>query len=198
MSEASPEDQKWVVFDIETTGLVPSQCQILECAAIYVRPSDLYALDAVTWLVTHGVPGDMPRIVQEMHTKSGLLEDLAADRVFLKASGQLLDNAHGWLDRVLAAYFAGISPAPRSIVLIGNSIHFDRSFLEYHCPTACKSLHHRMIDVSCLRTLYRAWVGEPQIAGDAPAHRAMADCAMSLQGLRWFARNLFHKDVPLL
>jgi oligoribonuclease len=196
MSEV--DNQQWVVLDLETEGLVPSQCRVLECAAIHVGRKDLQTHSAVSWLVTHGSPGYMDAFVQEMHTRSGLLAALDADRSFLASTNQLLDDAHPWLDRALTAHFASVSPALRSIVLVGNSIHFDRAFLEQHCPVACKYLHHRMIDVSGLRMLYRAWVGEPQSAESKDAHRALSDCNMSLTDLRWFARNVFfNNSVPL-
>ena len=195
MSEVSVENQSWVVLDLETTNLVPAQSQILECAVIHVRPEDLAVLSASRWLVTHGTQGDMPPFVQQMHTTNGLLADLSEDRIFLSESGQLLADAHSWFDTALSAHFARINSARHSIVLVGNSIHFDRSFLQHHCPAACMYLHHRMIDVSCLRTLYKAWGGELPVV--ASAHRAMPDCEASLQSLRWYARSVFRNDkVP--
>lgn len=196
-------DQYWVVFDIETSGLKRDKDQILECAAIHVNPADLSVLGSISWLVTHRELAPMDDFVQAMHTKSGLIADLAKDRDFLSATGQLASDAHAWLDRILVEYFATIcgvdstlrNAPPRSVVLIGNSIHFDRGFLEHYCPAASQYLFHRMIDVSCLRTLYAAWVGNPPVT--EMCHRALGDCDASLATLRWYAKNIFsNSQVP--
>jgi len=199
MTEEKGSDH-WVVLDLETEGLNPKAARILECAAIHIGKKDLEAQSCVRWLVTQGTERPLDPVVQEMHTKNGLLAELAADRVFLRASNQIADDhdAHSFLDRSLAAHFASIGK-PGSIVLVGSSVHFDRAFLQEHCPMAASYLHYRMVDVRVLKLVYREWCGKTLPSEESPIpHRAMQDCERVVEDLRWFSRNVFMNNSVML
>jgi oligoribonuclease (3'-5' exoribonuclease) len=44
-------------------------------------------------------------------------------------------------------------------------------------------LHHRVVDTSSLRTCFKNWIGDPP--KEEMKHRALADCEVSLETLRW-------------
>lgn len=184
----------WVVLDLETTGLVPKEDQILECTAIHIDKHSLAGLERVSWRLAHGAPRAMAPIVEKMHTENRLLFEIDGDREFLKKTNQLTDDAHPWFDKLLAQFFERISPGQR-VVLVGSSVHFDLGFIREHCPLAREFLHYRMVDVRVLKLVFREWVGKSLPSEARPvAHRSSADCDAVLEDLRWFSDNVFRPD----
>lgn len=180
--------EHWVAFDLESTGLKAKRDKILEVAAQEVNPKTLELLplrfDAI---VAHRFLPTMEQKVLDMHTKSGLLHDLTAARdKMLHTGGPINDGTwvtEEYLDHALLAFFQHVCATRGKIILLGNSVHFDRNFLEEHCPRTEDYLHHRHVDVSVFRTVWSAWVRRLD-KGDV-AHRARGDIEMSLAGARW-------------
>ena len=157
----------WLVLDLETTGLDPNRDAILECAFIAVDAQTRRA----SFLVNQLPRPMMVPFVQNMHVRNGLLDDLMV-KPALGSSAEL--------DVALVRSFP--EAKPRSIHLVGNSIHFDRAFLNVHCPAFSTLLHHRMVDVTTL-LLVANRVGlevPPADPTKGVPHRAMDDCVSSL------------------
>lgn len=89
------------------------------------------------------------------------------------------------MDHWLTAWFMAIGArqGERPIILCGNSVHFDRGFVEERLPAAAEFLHHRLVDTSAMRTVFKHWCGEP--VKEAMKHRALEDCFVSLNTMRW-------------
>jgi oligoribonuclease len=173
-------------MDLEMTGLDPRRHVIVEIATL-VTDDELSVLAEGPDLVIHQPDvalGEMNDTVREMHTKSGLLDEIRASEISLADAGQQT------LDFLLTHI-----PEPRTVPLCGNSIGTDRRFLAVWLPEIEEYLHYRSIDVSTLKELARRWnptahQGAPTKAG---GHRALDDIRESLAELRHY-RSAFLKS----
>ena len=175
--------EKLVWIDCEMTGLDVVNDALIE-VAVLVTDGDLNVLgDGVDVLIT---PTDeqlasMGDFVREMHTKSGLLDDLA--------SGTTIEEA----TRLAMEYIRAHVPAARKAPLAGNTIGTDRMFLARDMPELEQWVHYRNVDVSSIKELARRWY--PRVLYQAPAksgnHRALADIQESIEELRYYREAVF-------
>ncbi|MCF0091567.1 oligoribonuclease [Micromonospora sp. MH99] len=169
------------------TGLDLGSDKLIEVAALVTDP-DLNVLGDGVDVVIHADEAAleaMPEIVQTMHAKSGLTEEVRRSAVTLAEAE----------DRVLE-YVSTFVKDPRTAPLCGNSIATDRGFIARDMPRLDAHLHYRMIDVSSIKELCRRWYprvyfGQPQ---KGLAHRALADIRESIRELEYYRRTIF---VPL-
>jgi oligoribonuclease len=172
-----------VWIDCEMTGLDLRNDALVEVAAL-VTDFELNVLGEGVDLVIR--PPDeaienMPAIVREMHTASGLLTELEDGIPLADAEQEVL------------RYVREHVPEARKAPLAGNSIATDRGFLARDMPELDAWLHYRMIDVSSIKELARRWY--PRVYFAAPAkqggHRALADIRESIVELRYYRAALF-------
>lgn len=178
---------KLVWIDCEMTGLRLGTDKLIEVAAL-VTDSELNILGEGVDIVIHAddaALADMPEVVQEMHAKSGLTDEVRASTVTLEEAEQ----------QVLA-YIREHIPNPGTAPLCGNSIATDRGFIARDMPQLDEYLHYRMIDVSSIKELCRRWY--PRIYFGQPekglAHRALADIKESIRELQYYRRTAFVAD----
>jgi oligoribonuclease len=126
----------------------------------------------------------MPDLVRDMHTASGLLNELTGGMTLEEAQEQLLGYVRGYVSE------------PRKAPLCGNSIATDRAFLARDLPRLDDYLHYRMIDVSSIKELARRWYPRAYFASPAKVggHRALADIRESITELRYYREAVF---VPM-
>lgn len=172
----------WV--DCEMTGLELGKDVMIEIAAL-VTDGDLNVLGDGIDLVIHApdelLDGMLP-VVAEMHTASGLTDEVRASTVTIEqAQAQVLD------------YIRTFVPQPGTAPLCGNSIGTDRGFIIRDMPELDGYLHYRMIDVSSIKELARRWY--PRVYFGQPpkglAHRALADVRESIRELAYYRQTLF-------
>lgn len=169
------KEAKYIVLDLETTGLCSVADRVLEVAAIAVD-EDLTILgrfESVVGIINNPtVPPCSTPYVQDMHTRNGLLEACNA--------AHLADEDFTWstVSARLYHWLFKMNPTPRGCRLVGNSVHFDRQFLWSRAPKIDKHLHHQHIDVSCLANTLKL-VEIPFTYVAASTHRAMADAQAS-------------------
>ncbi|WP_406066968.1 oligoribonuclease [Micromonospora sp. NBC_01638] len=176
-----------VWIDCEMTGLDLGRDKLIEVAALVTDP-DLNVLGDGVDVVIHADEAaleGMPEIVQTMHAKSGLTEEVRRSAVTLAEAEDLV-----------LEYVRTFVKDPRSAPLCGNSIATDRGFIARDMPRLDAHLHYRMIDVSSIKELCRRWYprvyfGQPQ---KGLAHRALADIRESIRELEYYRRTVF---VPL-
>lgn len=169
----------WI--DIETTGLDPYTCRILEIACM-ITDRDLKIVSPLRSHLLHCDVDDleMSDHVRQMHWKSGLLEEvhrLDVDPVKWRIDVQ--DELRLWLEDL--AELGTLTPA-------GNSVNFDVGFLRVHMPRVYELLHYRQLNVSSI-AMWCLWqYGEafPKLKG----HRAAADLMESYGELCWLRDRL--------
>jgi oligoribonuclease len=173
-----------VWIDCEMTGLDLKSDLLIEIAVL-VTDADLNILGDGIDVVIHAdddVLSSMIPVVTEMHTRSGLIEEVRASTVDLAAAeGLVLD------------YIRSHVKQAKTAPLAGNSIATDRGFIARDMPKLDDYLHYRMIDVSSIKELCRRWY--PRIYFGQPEkglmHRALADIHESIRELRYYRRAAF-------
>jgi oligoribonuclease len=171
-------------MDLEMTGLDATRDVIVEIATL-ITDDNLELIAEGPDLVVHHPPETldvMGDYVRQMHTRSGLLEQIAASTVTLDQAGE----------QTLAFLNEHIDERG-SVPLCGNSIGTDRRFLAAYLPDIENFLHYRSVDVSTIKELARRW--NPTVLEGLPekreGHRALDDIRESLDELRYYRDKLF-------
>ena len=172
-----------VWIDCEMTGLDLARDALIEIACL-VTDGNLTVLDEGVDLVIKPpaeAVDQMVEVVREMHTTSGLIEELAAGVPLAEAQEQVL------------AYVRSHIRDARKVPLCGNSIATDRAFLARDMPELDAYLHYRMVDVSSVKELARRWYPRAYFASPPKhgGHRALADIRESIQELRYYREAIF-------
>ena len=172
----------WI--DCEMTGLDLSSDKLIEIAVL-VTDAELNVLGDGVELVIHAddaALSSMADVVTDMHSSSGLIEEVRASTVDLAAA-----------ETAVLDYVRQHVKQARTAPLAGNSIATDRGFIARDMPALDSFLHYRMIDVSSIKELCRRWY--PRIYYGQPpkglAHRALADIQESIRELRYYRRTAF-------
>ncbi len=172
-----------VWIDCEMTGLSLTTDALIEVAAL-VTDFELNQLgDGIDLVIKPPAEAleQMDDFVRNMHTSSGLLEELAAGLTMAEAEEQVLACIREWAPEV--------AKAP----LGGNTVGTDRAFLARDMPELEAHLHYRIIDVSSIKELSHRWF--PRAYYNAPkkvgGHRALADIRESIAELRYYREAVF-------
>lgn len=173
-----------VWLDLEMTGLEPDRHVIVEIASI-ITDDQLNVVEEGPDLVIAATPeqlAQMDPVVVDMHTRSGLLTEIAAST---------LDVASA--ERATLDFIKRHVPDARTIPLSGNSIGTDRRFLQRYMPTLEAHLHYRNVDVSTLKELVRRWYPDEAVrtAEKESRHRALDDIRESIAELVHYRETYF-------
>ena len=169
--------------DCEMTGLDLAGDALVEVAAL-VTDGELNVLGEGVDVIIK--PSDealerMGDFVRDMHTSSGLLDQLATGLTMAEAEERVLD------------YVREFVPEPRKAPLAGNTIGTDRAFLARDMPTFEAHVHYRNVDVSSIKELARRWFPRAYYSSPAKSgnHRALADVQESIEELRYYRDAVF-------
>lgn len=183
---------KLIWLDLETTGLEPSKCDILEVAVAVADFNDPFnyrhVLNRVMYCSTSTQKSLDPFII-DMHTKNGLLADCARSY-----------HNVGSAEEELLQIVPEVANKDERPIIAGSTISFDHNFLRVHMPRVAARLSHRNYDVSAIK-LFCQSLGMPKFP-KAEAHRAKADIEESIAHgkacVEWLKKNLgvrFSPDV---
>lgn len=182
MADRSNDRIVWI--DCEMTGLDLERDALVEIAVI-VTEADLTEIDEGVSLVIR--PDDislldsMVPVVHDMHTASGLIEEIPLGIPLADAEQQVL------------AYITQHVPEARRAPLAGSSVYVDRAFLARDMPALDAHLHYRLIDSSTIKELSRRWY--PRVYFASPEkhgnHRALGDIRESIAELRYYREAVF-------
>lgn len=186
-SRAQADRIVWI--DCEMTGLELETDALIEVAAL-VTDFELNVLGEGVDLVIRppeealAVMGDF---VRQMHTDSGLLDQLADGTTLEDAQEQVLAYVRHWV------------PESRKAPLGGNTVGTDRAFLARDMPDLESHLHYRIIDVSSIKELSRRWFPRAYFAAPAKTggHRALGDIRDSITELRYYREAVFRAQPGL-
>jgi oligoribonuclease len=172
-----------VWIDCEMTGLDLSSDALVEIACI-VTDGELRAVnDGIDVVIKPPAQtlDDMADVVREMHTSSGLLDELDGGVTLAEAQDMVL------------SYVRQHVPESKKVPLCGNSISTDRTFLARDMPELDAFLHYRMVDVSSIKELARRWYPRAYFASPEKhgGHRALADIRESIRELRYYREAVF-------
>ena len=175
-----------VWIDCEMTGLDINNDELVEIAVV-VTDFDLNILDPGLDIVIKpdaSALANMGDFVRNMHTSSGLIEEIPNGVSVAEAEYQVLE------------YVLRFVPEDQRAPLAGNSIGTDRAFLARYMPRLDKQLHYRNVDVSSIKELAHRWF--PRAYFNAPAkdggHRALADILESIRELAYYRQSVFVAD----
>ena len=172
-----------VWIDCEMTGLSLESDALVEIAVL-VTDSELNIIGDGIDLVIHATDGQLAAMndfVRNMHTSSGLINEIPNGIEMANAEAQILDYLKS------AGVVAGKSP------LAGNSVSVDRNFIARDMKTLADFLHYRTIDVSTIKELSRRWYPKAYFAAPAKTgnHRALGDIRDSIDELKYYRSAVF-------
>ena len=177
----------WI--DLEMTGLDPVENVIVEIATL-ITNDELEIIAEGPSIVIQASEAELAKMdpyVVEMHTKSGLLEEIKKSEISLEEAGKA----------TLEFLQSHISEAG-TVPLAGNSIGTDRRFLAQWLPEIENFLHYRCIDVSSIKELAKRWY--PDVLEHAPkkngVHRALDDIKASVVELEFYRSRVFTNESP--
>lgn len=180
---SAPQPENLLVFvDIETTGLEPEHDAILEIGVV-IADSNFGTVDHNSWVLYYNQPPQkIDLIVWEMHEMSGLWMECK--------NSPLYDIQE--VEEEMLMFLKGNGIEAKTQPMVGNSIHFDRSFLKYHTPRFEGYFHYRNLDISSLnifvdRYMNEFYTGRPV---NNKLHRAIPDCFDSLNTLKYYQEHL--------
>lgn len=170
--------------DLETTGLKPiKDHRILEYAVVFtdLELNELGSLEGVIPQETCAVLDRMDDYVTNMHTKSGLLKELRKIAKEFDHIDYDLTVARAQFDIIQAMHEVTGKASDHEVevifVIAGNTVGFDKGYIEYYMPYLYDALHYRQLDVSSYK------VGFPETFGTKTSdkHRAMSDIRDSIE-----------------
>lgn len=172
-----------VWIDCEMTGLDLEVDELVEIAVV-ITDFELNVLDPGLSIVIKPDPSALEHMndfVRDMHTTSGLLDEIPGGKSLAEAEYEVLE------------YVLKFAPTARTAPLAGNTIGTDRMFIAKFMPRLDNHLHYRSVDVSSIKELSRRWF--PRIYFNAPekhgGHRALADILESIRELEYYRRAAF-------
>ena len=177
-----------VWIDCEMTGLSLESDALVEIAVL-VTDSELNLIgEGVDLLIyaTESQLAGMNDFVRDMHTSSGLINEIPHGIAIDEAERQILE----YLSK--AGVVAGKSP------LAGNSVSVDRNFIARDMKQLAEYLHYRTIDVSTIKELSRRWYPKAYFAAPAKTgnHRALGDIRDSIEELKYYRTSVFAQNTP--
>ena len=177
---ASKATVLWI--DLEMTGLDPVKDRIMEVAAIATDWdfNEIATYDAVKKVG----PGIMKqRMVGEFWEK---FPDVR--KVLTEQNG---DGKHGrTVENELLEFINKHFDPEKPVLLAGNSIHQDRTFIDNEWTRLSARLHYRMLDVSAWKVVFEGKYGKKFTKPEA--HRALEDIRGSITELQYYLSKM-HK-----
>lgn len=175
-----------VWIDCEMTGLNLEADELVEIAVV-ITDYDLNLVDPGLDIIIKpdaSALENMGDFVREMHTSSGLIDEIPNGVSTAEAEYEVLE------------YVLKFVPAGQKAPLAGNTIGTDRAFLAKFMPRLDNHLHYRNVDVSSIKELARRWY--PRVYFNAPVkdggHRALADILESIRELAYYRQAVFVAD----
>lgn len=172
-------------LDIETTGLNPSQHVIIELAYVLTDFNIKNIFKEKDYIINpddtiENIISNMDPWCIEQHTKSNLLSKIKESKYSVEqVENLILNDLHTFL------------PENSKIYLAGNSVHFDKMFLNKYMKNLSDKLSHRILDVSSFAIMFKNLYNE--IYDKRPLkkykHTALSDIWESINEYIYYVEN---------
>lgn len=201
---------EYIAVDIETGGFYPEKYPLLEIAMVAVD-KEFNVIDSIEMIFAfEGIYNTQPetlfdQVVVEMHTNNELLAEVTAFTADLIGSGVSTDygwnRESGYIHKSALLEFMDKHFGTRKPHLVGNSVYFDRGFIQHKMPELAKRFGHRNVDASAFyemcRTLGMDGEADKVVPKPARPHRAMGDIMRSIALARYYRSVLAHGFMAL-
>lgn len=187
------------VVDMETTGLSAQFDVPLEIGVMLIdkEGTEIDSVSSLVWEMNdefQNAVGAANSFVQEMHTKSGLWDDLNSLN-----HAQLAARSRVTVDEFLVQWLSAHNVERGAVPMLGNSIgSLDRPFALQHFPRFNEFLSYRNIDISSIKEICKAHnpklfkALEPIIGTKADAdHRVLSDIKACIREYQAYIDNFF-------
>lgn len=137
---------KWLLWtDIETTGLDVDHCKILQIACILTNMdmSLKFVFPETNIKCEESSLENMDEWCKIHHGESGLVEKVRHSHISLEDAE---NSIIGFLN-----YHVTVND---TIYIAGNSVHFDKKFIDKYMPRLSNRLRYRILDVSSIALLF--------------------------------------------
>jgi oligoribonuclease len=174
----------WLLWiDIETTGVDPINDKILQIAynISSVDLSTFYQFSESILYCDETSLSNMNDWCITQHTKSGLYDKV-----------QYSDISTTLIEQQILLHINSHLTVRDTLYLAGNSVHFDKSFIQYHMPNLYKRLSHKILDVSSIGLLCKNLhpVIYSQKLSKQNNHTASSDLTESIYEYQFYLNNL--------
>jgi len=172
-------------LDLETSGLLPTVDKIFEVGIILTNWK-LEEIVRKNWVVNQpeNVIETLSPYVNKMHTTNGLLDEIRESKSNERAVE--MDVVYFLMDYVEKG---------TKFIVAGNSVSFDKRFIEEHFKVLDTFLHHRVIDMTSCLLLSERWTPNKHKeiieSSKKCGHRAFSDIETCLQHAKKFKEILF-------
>lgn len=171
---------EWMLWvDIETTGLDAQEDQILQIACILTSCKDDNQVYSIEYTINHDqhTLDNMSEWCKKQHKESGLYDQV------LRSNCQLQD-----VEKHVILCLNQHLKVMDKVYLAGNSVHFDKKFIDNHMPLLSARLSYRIIDVSTIAILCNniapeLYINRPQ---KTHCHTAMQDILESIKEYKYY------------
>ncbi|KAF3936115.1 Oligoribonuclease [Dactylella cylindrospora] len=178
-----------VWIDCEMSGLNPPKDKLLQVAC-YITDGQLNILEPDGFEIVISRPQSLLDGMDEWctttHASTGLTARVLSSTVSVsEAASQLL------------TYIKTHVPEPRTAIMCGNTIHFDKLFLTLEMPEVVEYFHYRIGDVSSIKEFAKRWCSEEFLKGlpeKTYTHEARQDILESIEEARYYKQKLFEKS----
>ncbi|MCY4512448.1 MAG: oligoribonuclease [Bdellovibrionales bacterium] len=184
MDNKKPTLDKILWLDLEMTGLIPETDVIIEAAAI-ITNEQLEELDCYHKVVKQSKNHleKMDKWNQKCHRQSGLYDLIPKGKDLFLVEEDLLS--------LVTKHFG---EKDHIVILAGNCISQDRSFIRKYMPRLDKKLFYRMLDVTAWKLIFER---QGFIFEKANKHRALEDTRESIREMRFYLNNVDFKKSSL-
>lgn len=173
----------FIWLDLEMTGLELEKDVILEIATV-ITDDQLNVVAEGPNIAIHQPTETLENMnawCRNQHSKSGLTTSCLNSIISVaQAEQQTLD-------------FVMQHCKQKAGILCGNSIWQDRNFLQKYMPNLTNHLHYKMIDVTSVQQILKAWHPDNQNVEfkKQELHRALPDVYESIAELKHYKNNFF-------
>lgn len=164
-------------IDLETLGTDVEYHPPIEVGVAIVRRDNLQVDLAMQWPVHLEEGMDMPKVVRDMHTKNGLLDDCYESTITIED-----------VDRELAYQLDRLMDGKHMPFAGSGVLHFDRKFIDRWMPLTSKRITYWAYDVGVVRR-FTQWAGGKVLDG-SKSHRALDDALWHAQEAAFYMQLL--------